>query len=231
MVRQSRVGVTLAVATVFVALAGCESGAEESSADVAVVQAKPLSATELEQSVVTTADLGGYEINKVVTATEASRRTADPAECDPVARALGGSSGFEAVARVGRMVVSKEDSASGATVILSSHRGQDAAKVIAELRGAVEECESFDDVMAGFPYEDVELRDDPGYGDESVSLRLTQVVADAGDEIRVPFAVVAVRQGATVATFYEFNRPGPDGDSTPAVVPEEIVEAQLEKLG
>jgi hypothetical protein len=221
------------VLTACVTLVGCGSGGEEEApADVAVVQAKPLSAAELEQAVVTTADLGGYDINKVVTNTSASRTTADPAECAPVAQALGGGSGYGAVARVGRMVVSQKDSASAATVILSSHTGQDAAKVIAELRTAAGKCETFRHLTADFPYEDTEVRDDPGYGDESVSLGLTQVVADTGDEepIRVPYTVLAVRQGATVAMFYEFDRPGAAGDADPAVVPEAIVEAQLKKL-
>ncbi|MEU6378374.1 hypothetical protein [Streptomyces sp. NPDC046909] len=191
-----------------------------------------MSAAELEKATVASSDLAGYGIEKVLSATAASRRTADPAECTPVAQALGGSSGYDAVARVGRMVSSKEDSGSGAHMILSSHRDQDAAKVIAELRSAAEECEAFEDVTAEFAYEDVELRDDPGYGDESVSVRLTQVVPDTGDEepIRVPYTVLAVRQGATVAMFTEFNRPRGAEGSEPAVVPEAIVEAQVKKL-
>lgn len=88
MVRQSRVGVSLAVLTLCATLAGCGSDAD-ASADVAVVEAEPLSATELEQAVLTKADLGGYDIEKTVTDTSASRRTADPDECAPVARALG----------------------------------------------------------------------------------------------------------------------------------------------
>ncbi|KKD05373.1 hypothetical protein [Streptomyces sp. WM6386] len=224
-------GVSLAVLTLCATLAGCGSDAD-ASADVAVVAAEPLSAAELEQAVLTKADLGGYDIEKVVTDTSASRRTADPAECAPVARALGGSSGFGAVARAGRMIFSKKDSATGATMILSSHSGQGAARVIAELRTAAEECETFKDVAVGFRYDDVEVRPDPHQGDESVSLRLTQLAALSEDEepIRVPYAVLAVRQGATVAMFYEFDRPRASGDSPPAVVPEAIVEAQLKKL-
>ncbi|MFD3836170.1 hypothetical protein ACFWWC_07885 [Streptomyces sp. NPDC058642] len=68
--------------------AGCGSGAD-ASADVGVVEAEPLSAVELERAVLAGADLGGYDVEKVVTDTSASRRTADPGECAPVARALG----------------------------------------------------------------------------------------------------------------------------------------------
>jgi hypothetical protein len=248
-VRQSQVGMGVAMLTTFLSLTltltACESG-EDSEAGTpseatgtAVVQGKPLSEADLERAAVTAADLDGYEVNKILTATSASRRTADPAECGPVVQALGGSSGFTAVARVGRMIAATEEgdgsgAGAGASMILSSHRGEDAVAVIDELRTAAERCGSFEDISTDFAYEDTELQPDPDldYGDESVSLRLTQVVADGGDEepIRVPFTVLAVRQGTTVAMFYEFNRPGGSGEAAPAAIPEEIVRAQLDKL-
>lgn len=216
-----------------------EAGTASEETGTAVVQGKPLSASDLERAAVTAADLDGYEVNKILTATSASRRTADPAECGPVVQALGGSSGFTAVARVGRMIATKEEGdEAGASMVLSSHTGEGAVAVIDELRTAAERCGSFDDISADFPYEDTELQPDPDYGDESVSLRLTEVVADGGGEepIRVPFTVLAVRQGTTVAMFYEFNRPGGSGadsgsgEAAPAAIPEEIVRAQLNKL-
>ncbi|MFI1726561.1 hypothetical protein [Streptomyces sp. NPDC020489] len=215
-------------------LTACGGGGGEDSASEArgTVRGKPLSAAGLEQAVVTETDLAGYEINKTVTATGASRRTAEPAACAPVVQALGGSSGLAAVARAGRIIALKKDSATGATMVLSSHGGQNAAQVIESLRTAAEECGTFEDVSVGFRYDDVEVRPDPGYGDDSVSLRLTQLAALDEDEepVRVPFAVLAVRKGATVALFCEFNRPGATGEADPAVVPPAIVEAQLKKL-
>lgn len=220
--------------TALVALSACDAGGDPQpeASESASVQAKALSAAELGQAVVTAADLDGYEVNKVLTATPASRRTAEPAECAPVVQALGGSSGVPAVARVGRMISSEKDSASGATMILSSHSGEDAVRVIRALRTAAERCETFKDVAVGFRYDDVEVRPDPRYGDESVSLRLTQLAALSEDEeaIRVPYAVLAVRQGATVAVFHQFNRPERNGETDPTVIPEAIVRAQLEKL-
>lgn len=234
-VGQSRVGVSLVALTALVALCACESGGDDARPEASEsvrVQAKSLSAAELEQAVVTATDLDGYEVEKVLTATPASRRTAEPAECAPVVQALGGSSGVAAVARVGRMISAKKDRATGASMILSSHSGEDAVRVIRDLRTAAERCGTFKDVTVDFRYDDVEVRPDPHYGDESVSLRLTQLAALSEDEepVRVPYAVLAVRQGATVAVFTESNLPEKTGETDPAVIPEAIVRAQLEKL-
>ncbi|MCT9080215.1 hypothetical protein [Streptomyces fulvoviolaceus] len=213
----------------FSVLAACGS---EQGSEKAGVQDEPLSEADLERAVITDADLDGYEVERILAAPSASRRTADPAECAPVVQALGGSSGFTATARVGRMISSKKHG-SGASMILSSHSAGDAARVIDAFRTAAERCKTFKDIGVDFRYDEVALQPEPDHGDESVSLRLTQLVADSEDEepIRVPFAVVAVRQGTTVAMFYEFNRPrGPRG-TDPAVVPEAVIAAQLNKLG
>lgn len=220
----------------FSALAACTSGQDSRAgaseeATTAGVQDKPLSKADLERAAITDKDLDGYEINRILAAPSASRRTADPASCGPVVQALGGSSGFTATARVGRVIFSKKHGP-GASMILSSHGAGDAARVIDAFRAAAKRCKTFKDIRADFRYSDAELQPDPGYGDESVSLRLTQLAADSEDEepIRVPYTVVAVRQGATVAMFYEFNLPrGPRGKD-PAVVPEAIIRTQLTKL-
>ncbi|MFF1719818.1 hypothetical protein [Streptomyces sviceus] len=187
---------------------------------------------DLERVAITNTDLGGYDVEQILAAPSASHRTADPAECAPVVQATGGSSGFTATARIGRMMSPKEDGP-GTSMILASHSAGDAARVIDALRTAAKRCKTFLDVGVGFRYDEVDIQPDPGYGDESVSLRLTQLAAASADDepVRVPYAVVAVRQGATVAMFYEFNRPRGTGDAEAAVVPEEIVRTQLNKLG
>ncbi|MFJ8107091.1 hypothetical protein [Streptomyces sp. NPDC096132] len=236
-VRQSQAGIAIAMLMTFSTLVACESGqgspagtaSEETK--TAGIEDKPLGEADLERAAITDTDLDGYEVNRILAAPAASRRTADPAECAPVVQALGGSSGFTATARIGRMISSKEHGP-GASMILSSHSAGDAARVIDALRTAAKRCKTFKDIGVGFRYDEAVLQPDPGYGDESVSLRLTQLAADSEDDepVRVPYAVVAVRQGATVAMFYEFNRPrGPRGED-PAVVPEEIIKAQLNKL-
>lgn len=222
----------------FLTLAACESGqgsgggtaSDETKA--AGVEDKPLGKADLERVAVTDADLDGYEVERILAGPAASHRTADPAECAPVVEALGGSSGFRATARVGRMISSK-DHGPGASMILASHGAGDATRVIDALRTAAKRCRTFKDVGVGFRCDEAVLQPDPGYGDESVSLRLTQLAAESEDDdpVRVPYAVVAVRLGATVAMFYEFNRPRGPEDRDPAAVPEEIIRAQLGKLG
>ncbi|MFD3584052.1 hypothetical protein [Streptomyces sp. NPDC058683] len=240
-VRQSRLGIAIAMLMTLFTLAACESGQGSRAGTTAegtrtagaedTPLGKPLGKADLERAAITDADLDGYEVEQTLAAPGASHRTADPAECAPVVQALGGSSGFAATARIGRMVFSKKHRP-GATVILASHGAGDAARVIDALRTAAERCKTFMDIGVRFRYDETALQPDPGYGDESVSLRLTQLAADTEDDepVRVPYAVVAVRQGATVAMFYEFNRPrGSEGES-PAAVPDEIIRTQLNKL-
>jgi hypothetical protein len=120
----------------------------------------------------------------------------------------------------------------GVAMSLSSYSAEDAPRVIGAVRTAAERCKTFKDIQVDFDYEAVELQPDPGYGDESISLRLTQLATGtAGEEpIRVPCAVVAVRQGTTVAMFYTFNNPSRPWGKGPAVVPDAVIKAQLEKL-
>ncbi|MEU1404415.1 hypothetical protein ABZ471_18940 [Streptomyces sp. NPDC005728] len=222
----------------FSTLAACDSGQESRAGatseqtEKAGAQEKPWSKGDLERAAITDTDLDGYEVNRIPAAPSASRRTASPAECTPVAQALGGSSGFTATARTGRMISSKKHGP-GASMILSSHSAGDAARVIDALRTAAERCKTFKDIRADFRYDGTDLRPDPGYGDESVSLRLTQLAADREDEepVRVPYAVVAVRQETTIAVFYAFNLPAGPRGKDPAVVPEAIIKTQLNKLG
>ncbi|MEU1202412.1 hypothetical protein ABZ446_40210 [Streptomyces sp. NPDC005813] len=217
-------------------LVACGSGQDAGSGEpqedqAATAQDKPLSKADLEKAAITGQDLDGYEINPALAAPSASRRTADPARCTPVVQALGGSSGFTATARVGRMIFSKKHGP-GASMILSSHSSGDAARVIDAFRAAAERCKTFKDIQVDFRYSDTQVEPGAGYGDESVSLRLTQLAADSENEepVRVPFAVVAVRQGTTVAMFSTFNRPRGPRKPDPARVPDAIIKAQLTKL-
>ncbi|MEU0025387.1 hypothetical protein [Streptomyces sp. NPDC006335] len=219
------------------ALAGCGTG-QDSQADGATeptktsgVQAKPLSKADLERATITGADLVGYDVERDLAATSASHKTADPAECAPVMQAVGGSSGFAATARTARIIVPRERG-SGAHMTLSSHSPADAQQVIDALRTAAERCKTFKDIQVDFDYDAVQLQPDPGYGDDSVSLRLTQLAAfgDGEEPVRVPYAVVAVRQGATVAMFTDSNRPSGPNDDEPAGIPNAIVKGQLNKL-
>ncbi|MFI5876779.1 hypothetical protein ACIBAH_30870 [Streptomyces sp. NPDC051445] len=236
-VRQSRVGMAIAMLMTFFVLSACASGqgsragAASEETKTAGAEDKPLGKADLELVAITDTDLDGYDVERTPAAPAASHRTAVPAECAPVVQATGGSSGFVATARIGRMMFPKEHGP-GTTMILASHGAGDAARVIDALRTAARRCKTFLDVGVGFRYDEVALEPDPGYGDESVSLRLTQLAASGEEDepVRVPYAVVAVRQGATVAMFYAFNRPGGARAKGPAVVPEEIIRTQLDKI-
>ncbi|MER5794776.1 hypothetical protein [Streptomyces sp. NPDC001980] len=209
---------------------GSRAGAAE-TAGASGVQDKPLSKADLERATVTGTDLDGYEVQRDVAAAFASRKTASPAECAPAVQAVGGSSGFAATARTARFITSKERG-SDTHMTLSAHSPGDARQVIDALRTAAERCSTFKDNLVDFDYDAVQVRPDPGYGDESVSLRLTQLASGSENEepVRVPYAVVAVRQGTTVAMFTDFNLPGGPKGKEPAAVPEAIIRAQLNKL-
>ena len=235
MARHSRLGVFIAMLMTFGMLAACGSG-EDSQAGATPekttitgtsgAQARTLSAAALERAAVTQTDLEGYEVERAFTSKRPSRKETDPDGCAPVMHAVGGGSGFAAIARVGRSVFPKQGS--GTQLTLSSHSVADAVRVVDELRTAVGKCKSFKDVTADLAYEGVDVQPEADYGDESVSLRLTQLVTGDGDDdaVRVPCAVVAVRQGATVAMFSTTRRGGKEA----AAVPEAIVRAQLNKL-
>jgi hypothetical protein len=193
---------------------------------------EPRSEADLNRMALTAEDLDGYEVNRTVQGTAASGRTADPAKCGPIVQTLGQSgSAYDATARVGRLFFSEGDD-SGANMTLAAHSAGDARRVVQAFREAAERCTAFTDVEVSFDYEAVEVQPDPGYGDESVSVRLTQVVSYPDDKpVRVPFAVVVARKGTAVAVFYTFNAPrGPQG-TRPASVPVAIVRAQLDKIG
>ncbi|MGW3917763.1 hypothetical protein ACWEBX_40890 [Streptomyces sp. NPDC005070] len=234
---RSRAGaaVTMLMA-VLPCLAGCGSG-EGSSGEPAsertasVAPAKALSETELEHAAVAGTDLDGYEVAQAPTATRAAHRTADPAACSPLVHAVGTGSVHAAGARTGRSLTLKK-AGPGITLSLSSYTAETASQVIGELRTAAKECATFKDVQVDFRYDAVELRPDPGYGDESVSVRLTQLAAvDENDKpVRVPCAVVAVRKGATVAMFFTYSNPSRPWGKAPATVPDTVVRAQLGKL-
>jgi hypothetical protein len=230
----------IAVLMAFSTVAACGSDSDQDSpagaaspkTSTVAEQEKPLTKADLEQAAITATDLDGYAVQRALAATFASRKTAAPAQCAPVMRAVGGSSGLAATARIARFVISKKH-APDAQMTLSSHTLPDAERVIDELRAAAKQCRTFKDIQVGFDYDAVQLRPGPGYGDESVSLRLTQLASASKDEtpVRVPYAVVAVRRGTTVAMFTTFNLPtGPRGKD-PAVVPDVIIKAQLNRLG
>lgn len=232
-VRHGRVGVAVALSTLLAAVAACDTEPGRSRPGSSPsAQATTLTEADLDRAAITDADMVGYEVRQAPAAASVSGKTADPAACAPVMHAVGDSSGHAATARIGRSVRSKDPSGPNAQLTLSSHDMATAQQVMSEPRTAAGRCPAYRDVPVDFAYEAVQLRPDPAYGDEAVSLRLTQLAADTPEAppIRVPCAAVAVRRGTTIAMFTTFSLPhGPRGEE-PVAVPEAIVEAQLDKL-
>lgn len=116
---------------------------------------------------------------------------------------------------------------------LASPSSGDARRVVEAFRAAAQHCAAFRDVeQPDFAYESIELQPDPGYGDESVFVRMVQAVASypEGEPLNVPYAVVVARQGNTVAMFTNFNRPKGSQGKQPAGIPGDLVRAQLDKI-
>ncbi|MDT0571072.1 hypothetical protein RM704_27025 [Streptomyces sp. DSM 3412] len=112
---------------------------------------------------------------------------------------------------------------------LASHRLGDAKAAVREFRRAAESCTAFKEGRRS--YADVKVQRDSVHGDESVSLRLVEVVSyPDGVRIRVPHAVVVLREGTTVAMFHNFVRPNASDGKKPAVIPDELVTAQVKKI-
>ena len=244
-VRRSGARTVVAMLVVLSSVAACGDGsgksagkgtavAEASKTSASVTQAvdKPLSKADLERAAITAKDLEDYKADRTGTMPVYSANRADPAYCGPIAKALADSSAYPTTARIGWSVFPK-DHGPGVSMSLASYGAGTAKRVISALRTAAERCNAFWDFTASFRYTAVEVQPDPGYGDESVFLRLIQLVPAYDDEdetIKVAFAMVAVRQGTTVAMFHEFKNPNVPGEKGPASVPDAVVRAQLDKL-
>lgn len=158
-----------------------------------------------------------------------SERKAEPGTCSAIAQTLGrSSSAYAAHARINR-TYSGRGTRPWAVMTLASHRLGDAKAVVRKFRRAAESCTAFKESRRS--YADVKVQRDSVYGDESVSLRLVEVVSfPDGVRIRVPHAVVVLREGTTVAMFHNFVRPNASDGKNPAVIPDELVTAQVKKI-
>ncbi|WP_326582017.1 hypothetical protein OG889_25155 [Streptomyces sp. NBC_00481] len=185
--------------------------------------------TEADLDLVALGERDGEKPGRIPMSTGPSERRAEPDRCSAIARTIGrSSSAYAAHARINRTYGGK-GTRPGAVMTLASHRTGDAKRVVRDFRTAADNCTAFKE--GRLAYEDVEVQPDPGYGDESVSVRLVEVVSNPdGVKIRVPHAVVVLRQGTTVAMFHHFVRPNPSDGKKPARIPDELVKRQVEKI-
>lgn len=234
-----RSGINGAVAAVLAAFLVGACGQNTGTDSVGSAGGKP-SANSAARGPWTEADLhrvalgkgDGEKFGSIPMSTSPSERRAEPVACSAIAQTLGrSSSAYAANARINR-TYSGKGARPGVVMTLSAHRIGDAKRVVRDFRTAAGSCTAFTEGrMAYEGVEVVEVQPDPGHGDESVSLRLVEVVSyPDGKEIRVPHAVMVVREGSTVAMFHNFTRPSGSDGKKAAGIPDELVTAQVEKI-
>ncbi|WP_455360357.1 hypothetical protein [Streptomyces sp. SYSU K21746] len=185
----------------------------------------PLTAAQLEQAMVTPAELKGYTFKKIP-AEEIPELSvpAKPAACQPLADMFMFASQPKAKARVASTLTgpdgTDEMDATVVSIGLLAHQEADAGKIVAGLRTASTSCKAYE--HADMKYAGVKALADPKKGDESVSYQVEGVID--GDKLPMTFTVV--RSGSTVVSFYAMNILDP----AKAVVPPAVIDAQLAKL-
>lgn len=182
----------------------------------------PLSKAQLEKAALTKGDLKGYRVS-----TPGADEIPDvsvpakPASCQAIADLFLLGTEPDAKARVARSVISvTETDATILRVGLFGHEEPDAKKVLADLRGQSESCDSYE--HTDYKYTDVEPGKAPALGDEAVSYTMAGVID--GEKMQMGYTVV--RSGSTVLAFQAMNVV----DGQKAEVPAEIVEKQVGKL-
>ncbi|MER5630367.1 hypothetical protein [Streptomyces nitrosporeus] len=219
-------------------------GAEDGGATKAAVKA--LTSAELEKLSLEQGDAAGQKIAKTTSADRAGEGdvTADKKECEPISSALygvkRGAPIGDAARRVTQEPVKDKDASpeeqlaaafdiTSTLVTLNSYEGDGAAKSIAELRDAVAACSGgFVMTTKGEKQNLAEVTEEKVSGGEEAAA--WNVLFDA-DGSKVPFKLVIIRQGATVATFATMDFGAMATKKTESDLPTELIDAQLKKLG
>ncbi|WP_433891123.1 hypothetical protein [Streptomyces sp. CA-111067] len=200
--------------------------------------AKVLGQRDLDRLALNARDLPGYRVSDIVgkgapvgPGPLAVYRAVTPSECRPIYAAAESRSLHSVSAQVEEDVVYASDAMGRhASVGLSSYRADDAQQVMTELRAALSRCTtaairpSASHPGDGLEYHSPYQRTAPGVGDETLAFEASEV-ADGGRSLVIPLGVLVVRRGATVVTFASLNP-----TATP-VIPDDIVHAQMDKLG
>ncbi|MFE7758460.1 hypothetical protein [Streptomyces sp. NPDC057429] len=239
-----------ALALLATACGGSDTGKEDGAAPGAKDDAKPavkaLTSAELEKVSLEQGDVADHKITKTgpEDIAEAADVTVDKKECEPIGHAFYGVKRGTPVGNAGRKAVSEPKKPTAASkdaladaldstsslVTLASYEGDGAAKSIAELRASAAECATggFTLTMKGSKQKVVKLTEEKvAGGEESVAWTVLMGEADA----LVPFKLVTLRQGGTVATVFAFNLGVFGGESPDFDMPTEVVDAQVKKLG
>ncbi|HWU04923.1 MAG TPA: hypothetical protein VN520_00685 [Streptomyces sp.] len=236
------------------ACSGSDSGAEAdggapgakggASAEPAAVKA--LSSAELEKVSLEQGDVTGHKITKTgpEDIAQPGEVTVDKKECEPIGFAFYGVKRGAPVGNAGRKVVevpTKNESAdpedaladaldvTSSLVTLASYDGDGATKSLTEIRESATECATggFTLTMKGSKQKVTKLTEEKVTGGEEALAWRVQM--GEGDEA-VPFKLVILRQGGTVATFFSLNL-GRTGAESDFELPTAVIDAQVEKLG
>lgn len=237
----SRAAVAVSVAAVLGLTAACGAGGDESkdaqakpSADgTAAGDAKDgkggegsgttaLTEAQLKEAALGKGDVKGYKIAGMPAEDMLGVPVpAKPAACQPLANMFNFTSDPQPKARAGRTVTAENKlSASVVSLALAAHEQSDAEKAMADLRTATENCDGYEHV--GNKYTAVEARPAPRQGDEAVAYKLTADIEGA----EIPMSFTVVRSGSTLIGFSAMNML----DADKAEVPDEILDAQVEKV-
>ncbi|MGW4228352.1 hypothetical protein ACWEF9_03530 [Streptomyces sp. NPDC004980] len=223
-----------------------EEGAKPGAKDDAKTAVKALTSAELEKVSLEQGDVADHKITKTgpEDIAEAADVVVDKKECEPIGHAFYGVKRGTPVGNAGRKAVSEpkkptsasKDALAGALdstsslVTLASYEGDGAAKSVAELRESAAKCATggFTLTMKDSKQKVVKLTEEKVTGgEEAVAWTVLMGEADS----LVPFKLVTLRQGGTVATVFAFNLSAFGGEAPDFDMPTEVVDAQVKKLG
>ncbi|MEE1845065.1 MULTISPECIES: hypothetical protein [unclassified Streptomyces] len=254
-IRRTAVAATAVSLALFAtACGGSDSGSGDKGKDAkgkeSAPAAKALSAAELEKAALAQGDVKGNKISKAAAKDTISVDDikVEKKACAPLANALMGAQVGEPGAFTKRTVVSepkkgdlaKQDSGDAeeafkaafdittTQLALGSYDGKGAQESIASLRTAATECAGgFEFTAAGEKQKAVKITEEQVKGGEEAAAWAVQL--EQGGE-KVVFKLVAMRQGASFASFSSMNMAMLAGEVKDFDLPTAVVEAQAAKL-
>ncbi|MEE1747853.1 MULTISPECIES: hypothetical protein [unclassified Streptomyces] len=257
-IRRTAVAATAVSLALFAtACGGSDSGSGDKGKDAkgkesaaAAPAAKALSAAELEKAALAQGDVKGHKISKAAAKDTISVDDikVEKKVCAPLANALMGAQVGEPGAFTKRTVVSepkkgdlaKQDSGDAeeafkaafdittTQLALGSYDGKGAQESVASLRTAATECAGgFEFTAAGEKQKAVKITEEQVKGGEEAAAWAVQL--EQGGE-KVVFKLVALRQGASFASFSSMNMAMLAGEVKDFDLPTAVVEAQAAKL-
>ncbi|MET7339755.1 hypothetical protein ACIOEZ_00380 [Streptomyces sp. NPDC087866] len=257
-IRRTAVAATVMSLALFTAACGSDSddkdsgkasgsSAQPSEKGADQAPAKALSAAELEKVSLAQGDVKGHKISKAgpADAIEAKDVTADKAACDVFGDLLMGAKAGSPAASTQRKVASEpkkgadKDTADAEEAFkaafditttmttLASYDGKGAEETLASLRTAATECASgFTLTAAGSKQKIVKITEEQVKGGEEAAAWKVAVEADGE---KMTLKLIALRQGATVASFSAMNLAAMD-DGGDFDLPTAVIDAQAKKL-